>query len=151
MSQKKKSKNKKKKTSQKGISILKEVDKTLNGTYDDLMEEIEDMQLQLYLADQKARKKIKKKYKGDKSNREHQYITEQRKVREEVVNKMMGNNFLERIQKVLNDIAPIIIVIARLVATLILSILSLDIVKVHIKPEYLKKMNFVYEKAMSIA
>lgn len=145
------SKKKKKKKQPKGVSILKEVDKTLNGTYDDLMEEIQDMQLQLAIADQKARKKAKKKYKKDKTNREHEYLYEQRRVREEVVNTMMGNNFLERVDKVLKDIAPIIIVIARLVASLILSILSLDIVKVHIKPEFLEKMNSVYTKAMAIS
>lgn len=145
------SKSKKKKKQPKGVSVLKEMDKTLNGTYEDLMEEIQDMQLQLALADQKARKKAKKKYKKDRSNREHQYISEQRKVREEVVQKMMGNSFLERVEKVFKDIAPIIVVIARLVASLILSILSLDIVKVHIKPEYLEKMNSVYTKAMAIS
>ena len=47
---------KKKNSKKKSISILKEVDKSLTGTYDDLIEEIQDMQYQLNLADQKARK-----------------------------------------------------------------------------------------------
>lgn len=139
----------KKKKKKKSISILQEVDKTLNGTYDDLMEEIQDMQLQLALADQKARKKAKKK--GKKNAKDYSFQTEQRKVREELITKMTGNNFLERVNKVLEDILPIVIVIARLVASLILSILSLDIVKVNIKPETLKMMNAVYNKAMAIS
>lgn len=139
----------KKKKKKKSISILQEVDKTLNGTYDDLMEEIQDMQLQLAIADQKARKKAKKK--GKKNAKDYSFQTEQRKVREELITKMTGNNFLERVNKVLEDILPIVIVIARLVASLILSILSLDIVKVNIKPETLKMMNAVYNKAMAIS
>ena len=40
-------------------------------------------------------------------------------VRLQVVGKMESTNFLERITNILNDIAPIIIVIGRLIASLI--------------------------------
>lgn len=63
---------------------------------------------------------------------------------------MEGNNFLERIMNVLNDIAPIVVIIARLVASIILAILSVSSVKVNIKPETLSKLQFVYGKAMAI-
>jgi hypothetical protein len=43
------------------------------------------------------------------------------------------------------------VIIARLVASLILAILSLSSVNVNIKPDTLTKMNMVYQKAMSIA
>lgn len=139
---------KKKKKRKKSISILHEVDKTLNGTYDDLMEEIQEMQMQLNAAEMKARKKAKKK--GKKNPAYYDYNQLRKEARENVVRQMEGDNFLERIFKTLEDIAPVIVVIARLVASLILAILSFTAVKVNIKPETLQKMNVVYKKAMAI-
>ena len=54
------------KKKKKSISILEEVDKSLNQTYDDLMEEIQVMQIKLNQADQKAAKKAKRKAKRRK-------------------------------------------------------------------------------------
>lgn len=136
------------KKKKKSISLLEEVDKNLNGTYDDLLQEIQDMQIRLNLADQKARKLIKKKkYKNNFVD----YKSCQKEIRKEVLSEMQSNNMLDRIQQVLNDVAPIVVIIARLVASLILSILSIDSVKVHIKPELLSKMNSIYNTAMSIS
>jgi hypothetical protein len=140
---------KKKKKKKNSISILKEVDKTLDGTYDDLMKEIEEMQLRLNYADQKARKKAKKLSKK-KGGQYCDYETLRKEVRMEVVGHMESNNFLERVMKVLNDIAPIIVVIGRLIASLILAILSMDVVKLNIKPETLASMDKVYKKAMAV-
>ena len=50
----------------------------------------------------------------------------------------------------LNDIAPIIVVIGRLIASLILAILSLDCVKMNINPKTLETMKAVYNKAIAI-
>ena len=139
----------KKKKKKKSISILKEVDKSLNGTYEDLIQEIEDMQLRLNYADQKARKKAKKLAKKNGSGF-YDYETLRKEARMEVVGMMESNNFIDRAMKVLNDIAPIIVVIGRLIASLILAILSLDSVKINIKPETLNGMNAVYKKAMAL-
>ena len=139
---------KKKNSKKKSISILKEVDKSLTGTYDDLIEEIQDMQYQLNLVDQKARKKAKKHAKSGKEFCDYKKLRAD--ARKQVVQTMEGNNFLDRVNRVLNDIAPIIVLIGRLVASLILAILSLDIVKVNIKPETLQKMTSVYEHAMAL-
>lgn len=139
---------KKKKKKEKSISILNEVDKTMGKTYDNIIQEIEDMQMQLYIADQKARKKAKKKMRKDPnyfSNSE-----ERMKARKEVIESMEGKNFLERIEKTLKEVAPIIVVISRLVASLILSILSLDIVKINIKPETLNRLKNVYQLAIAV-
>ena len=140
--------SKKKGKKKKSISILQEVDKSLNGTYEDLMQEIEVMQLQLNIADNKARKKAKKK--GKKNPTYYNYDKLRKEAREEVIRKMEGDNFLDRIYKILNDIAPVITIIARLVASLILAILSFTRIKVNIKPETLEKLNVVYKKAMAI-
>ena len=142
-------KKKKKNESKKSISILKEIDKSLGHTYDDLIEEIQDMQYRLNIADQKARKKAKKHAKNGKEYCDYKKLRTQ--VRKDVIMTMEGNNFLDRVMKVLNDIAPIVVVIGRLVASLILAILSLDVVKVNIKPETLNKMTSIYEKAMALA
>ena len=58
---------------------------------------------------------------------------------------------MKKIIQILKDIAPIIVVIARLVASLILSVLSVDEVKVNISKETLSKLNNIYSKAMVIA
>ena len=139
---------KKKKKNQKSISILNEVDKTMGKTYDNIIQEIEDMQLQLYIADQKARKKAKKKMRKDPNYCKNS--EERMKARREVIETMEGKNFFDRIEKVLKDIAPIVVLISRLVASLILSILSLDVVKMNIKPETLGKMKNVYQLAVSV-
>lgn len=141
--------SKKKKLEKKSISILKEVDKSLDKTYEDLQEEIEDYQIRLRIADQKARKAAKKAKKKHLKSYEVEGI--KKKARDEVLGKMKETSFLDRIETCLNDIVPIVIVIARLVASLILAILSLDCVKEHISPEMLNKMNFVYKKAMAVS
>lgn len=142
----KKKKNKKKQT--KSISLLREVDKQLDHTYDNLMEEIEDMQYKIMLADQKARKKARKK--KNKKGYDYDYSKIRKEARKEVVAQMEGTNFLDRMVKLMEDITPIIISISRLVAALIVCILQIDAVKAVISPETLKKLQNVYQKAMSI-
>ena len=141
--------SKKKKKQKKSLSILEEVDKSLNGTYKSLMEEIEEMQLMMNVADQKARKQSKKMAKK-KGGKYYDYETLRKKARMEVIEQMEGSNFLERAYKILNDISPVIVIIARLIASLILAILSIDVIKFNIKPETLKSLNRVYLKTMEI-
>lgn len=140
---------KKKKKNKKSISILNEVDKSLNGTYDNLLEEIQDMQLKLAYADNLARKQAKKLAKK-KGGTYYDYGKLRKEARMEVVGNMESKNFLERAMKFLQDITPIVVVIGRLIASLILSILSIDSVKMNIKPDTLTKMNNVYTKAMAL-
>ena len=138
----------KKKKKKKSVSILQEVDKNLNRTYDDIMTEIQDMQARLAAADAKARKQAKKK--GRKSPTYYNYEKLRKDARNQIITDMEGSDFLTRISNILNDIAPIVIVIARLIASLICAILSITSVKVNIKPETLSKLDSVYHKAMSL-
>lgn len=140
---------KKKKKQNKKISILKEYDSMMNDTYDDLLEEIQDMQMIIASEDRKIAKRAKKAAKKGKGY--YNVNLEKRKVRQHVIGKMEETNWLDRIIQILKDIAPIIVVIARLVASLILSILSVDEVKVNISKETLSKLNNIYSKAMVIA
>lgn len=141
------SKNKKK-NPKKSVSILNGIDSTLNTTYEDIMKEIEEYQLELYLAEEKARRKARKKLKKDP----YYFDTsiERINARKEVIQKIEGTSLLDRIQKLFKDICPIIVVISRLIASLILGILSFEPIKTHIKPETLAKLQGVYSTAIAI-
>lgn len=140
-------KGKKKKTTER-ISILNEIDNNLNHTYKDIIDEIETIQYELNVADSKElmkqRKKMKKK--GNKP-----YTSSGRiRARKVAVEKMESTNILERILHLLQDLAPIVIIMARLIASLILAILSIDPIKRLIKPETLDMMSRVYKQAMAV-
>ena len=64
--------------------------------------------------------------------------------------KFNRDNLLDKIQSLFKDMVPIVLVISRLVASLILAILSLDIVKTHINPQTLLKMQKIYQLTTSI-
>lgn len=136
------------KSKKKQVSVISEIDKTLNNTYDNIMEEVQDMQLQLYLAEEKARKKARKKIKKDPN-----YFgtsTERLEARQQIIQKIEGDNLLDRIERSFKDLVPVVVIIARLIASLILSILSFEPIKLHIKPETLSKFQSIYEAALKI-
>jgi hemoglobin-like flavoprotein len=140
--------SKKKKKKNKDGQILSSVDNTLNMTYDQIKDEIENLQLQLNLAEAKARKKVAKKIKKDPNYFE---TSEERlQARKEVLNTIESTSLLDRVQEALQCLAPVVIVISRLIASLILAILSFTGIKTHIKPETLEKLECVYKLAMSI-
>ena len=58
-----KKKQKKKKKGGQSISILQEMDRNMDTTYKNLLQEIEDYQMEIYIADRKARKKERKRLK----------------------------------------------------------------------------------------
>lgn len=149
MSKKKKEKKKEKGGGVTSISILHEVDKTLDASCKSIIEEIQDYQMEIYLADQKARKKERKRMMKDP----YYFNNNQERIRQrkKVVKKMEETDFFSRMEKAMKEITPIIIVISRLVASLILTILSLDIVKTRIDKNTLGKMKSVYELARSIS
>ena len=144
---------KKKKKTKKSISILNEVDKVIEGTYSNIREEIEDIQLKLNIAEQKAKKAAKKIAKKKRASKKDFYDANElrTKVRKEIIEESFEKKgLLDRITSTLQDMGPIVVIIARLIASLISCILSIDIVKVMVKPETLKKMDTVYKKAMAV-
>lgn len=144
---------KKKKNKKKNDSILKEVDQSLDQTYQQLIDEIRSMQLRIEIADKKAKRKAKKKKNGKVYFNNELYSTNdyRRKVRSDIIKELQGDSLLDRVMATINDLTPIVVIIARLIASLILAILSVDSVKVHIKPEFLNKMTNVYNAAMSVS
>ena len=144
------SKTKKHKKKKKSISILKEVDKTMEKTYDTLIEEIQDMQLKLNLSDQKAMKKQKKKLRQEMGVIPYYTSKDRVNARLEIIKQMEQTSLLDRVELTLKNLVPVVICIARLIAALILSILSVEPIRKFINPNMLGKMDKVYKVAMSI-
>lgn len=132
------------KKKKKEENILYEFDQTLDQKYLGLLEEIQFMQADIKREERKAKKKAKKQMKkGNTFYDPHFEI----RVREQVIREMEGDNFFDRVIQAINDLRPICLVIARLVMTLIVSILSIDSVKYRIKPGTLDTMHSVYSMA----
>ena len=145
---KKKEEKKRKEREEASLQILKEVDDQLNTSHDDIMREIEELQYRLYVEDQKAKKKVRRKLRKDP-----QYFSsskERVEVRKKIVAEMESTDLLTRIQNMFQKFIPMISIIGKLVATLINMILSITEVKVWLKPETLAKMDKVYQVAMSL-
>lgn len=141
-----KSKKNKKKKKKKEISIINEIDRNLISQYEMMIEDIETYQYQMYLADKKAKKKLKKKKKKENGFYD---VDDKIKVRKKIVKDMEEKDYLNQFTEILKDIGPIVVIMGRLIAALILAILSIDSVKKAIKPETLKKMDTVFRLAIS--
>lgn len=129
--------------------FLEAYDEMMNDTYDGIISEIQDMQIIIAREDRKIQKRAKKAAKKGKGY--FNVNAEKKKVRHRVIGRMEETNWLQRIFEILQEIAPIIILIARLVSALILSILSIDEVKVNISKDTLGFLNKVYTKAMAVS
>lgn len=148
MGKKKKNKNKKTK---KSIILLSEIDTSLDGKYNSLIEEIQEMQLKLNIADAKAMEKQRKKLIRRDMGAIPYYVSKEKvKAREKILKDMEKTQFLDRIEDTFKNLAPCVILIARLVAALIVAILSIEPIKRIIKPALLDKLNSVYKVAMAI-
>lgn len=153
MGKKKSKKNKtgKKNTAKKSIMLLSEIDTSMSNKYNSLIEEIQEMQLRINIADAKAMEKQRKKLIRQDMGVIPYYVSKDKvKAREEALKRMESTNFLGRIEETFKNLVPCVILIARLVAALILAILSVEPIKQLIKPEMLKKLNTVYTLAMAI-
>ena len=147
----KKKKNKKTQKTKKSIMLLSEIDTSMNGTYDTLIEEIQEMQLRINIADAKAMEKQRKKMIRQDMGVIPYYVSKDRvKARERELKRMEETKFLDRIEDTFKNLVPCVILIARLVAALIIALLSVEPIKRIISPVMLNKLNSVYKLAMSI-
>lgn len=137
---------KKKKDKANGV-FLKDIDKSINKSYDGIIEEISMYQSMLKTYDRKALKKARKRSSIRKGIT---YDMLRREGRMNILRDIEDSNILARIQNIFNDLVPVVILIARLVASLILSILSIPAVKVHISEGTLTLLTSIYQKAMEI-
>ena len=137
---------KKKKDKANGV-FLKDIDRSISKSYDGIIEEISMYQSMLKTYDRKALKKARKRSSIRKGIT---YDMLRREGRMNILRDIEDSNILARIQNIFNDLVPIVILIARLVASLILSILSIPAVKVHISEGTLALLTSIYQKAMEI-
>ena len=139
--------SKKKKKKQKKEKLLYEVDNSLNAQYMGLKDEIEYLQMEWDRTRAKCKKKAKKKMKKNGVFYPYEYELKERK---KLIKKMEDSNLFSRTELCLEDFRPICLIIARLIAALIVAILSIDAIKLYLKPETMEKMTRVYELAMSV-
>ena len=145
------SKKKKTKKKQKSILSLTEIDSSLNGSYESLIEEIQEFQLKLNIADAKAMEKQRKKMLRQDMGVIPYYVSKDKvKAREKLIKEMEKTNFLGRLEETFKNLVPCIVLIARLVAALIIAILSVEPIKKVIKPSTLNHLTKVYNVAMAI-
>ena len=137
-----------KKQKQSKGNIILEIDKSLDKKYADMLEEIQYMQADIDRAERKAKKKA---FKNMKKGNTFYDASKPINVRKEVIKNMENQNFFERVTGIIQELKPICIIIARLVMSLIVSILSIDAVKYRISPKTLNAMRNVYDLAKSVA
>ena len=129
-------------------NIILEIDKSLDKKYADMLEEIQYMQADIDRAERKAKKKA---FKNMKKGNTFYDASKPINVRKEVIKNMENRNFFERVTGIIQELKPICMIIARLVMSLIVSILSIDAVKYRISPKTLNAMRNVYDLAKSVA
>jgi hypothetical protein len=147
----KKKKNKKIKKTQKSIMLLSEIDETLNGKYATLQEEIEAIQKKLLREDEKAIRKERLKLIRSEMGVIPYYVSKERvKIREKALKEMERTNMLGRIEDMFKSFVPCLILIARLVAALIVALLSFTPFQRIISPGLLNRLNSIYKFAISV-
>lgn len=144
-------KKKNKKKQKKSCILLSEFDTSLNGRYDSLVDEIGEIQRKLSIADAKAEEKQRKKMIRQEMGVIPYYVSKDKvKAREKALKKMEETDLLTRIENSFKQMVPCIVIIARLVAALIVAILSFEPFRRLIKPVMMDRLNVVYKLAMAI-
>lgn len=142
-------KKKKKKKEKREPGLLEEIDNNIYGQYKNMVENIKDIQYRIEEADRKATRKVKAK-----ALRNNDYcvppVLERLEIRKRAVNELECNGIFDTVTQIIKDLIPIAKIIGRLVASLIVAILSVDRVKLFIKPKTLSKMDNIMKFALSI-
>lgn len=133
----------------RNLSLLKEIDKGMVGTYNSVEEELEAYRKQIILADRIAEKKMKKKM---KKNPNVIYNDRDKvNIRNEVLRNMEKSNFVERCTSAIKAIGPLLVMFCRSIAALITMIMSLRPVQAFvIKHGWESKIKGLYSLAMSV-
>ena len=112
------------------------------------LNEIESYRIRLAEADKKA--KIKERRKINKASSEFYTDMESIKCRAKMAKEWEKTGFLDRTIQLLEQTAPIIKMVAKLIMALVITFLSIDAVKNKIKPETVNKISKVFHLAMSV-
>lgn len=137
------------KKSKKNKKRLKKLDANLNVKYSDLVKEINSMQKYLSKVDKKAKKKAKKKANGDYNLYKSLYKNDvsRAKARRKV---MENENFFDNLETTVKQIEPTAKIISRIIAGLIVTILSISFIQLNISPEQLNALDKIYTISMKV-
>ena len=142
---KSKKKHKKKKQNKPMLQVL---DARMDGIHEVLLEELEEMHKKIKKKDKKIKKKAKKNARNGVLS-VFSPVDEMTKVRMDVIRDMERVNLLDVAESILKGLLPIIVVIARLVAAIILLIFQCPL-RAKLSPKTVGKMDRVYRLAMSV-
>lgn len=146
---KKKKKNKKKKYYQNLIADTQSDDKKkLDKDFRKALTEIESYRIRLAEADKKA--SLKERRNINKRTEEFYTGMESIKARSKMAKEWEKTGFLDRTITMLEQVAPIIKTLAKLVMGLVITFLSIDAIKTKIKPETVDKLSKIFHLAMSV-
>lgn len=122
--------------------------KDLNKEFNKAIREIEYMQMQIFEADKRDKKKSKRAI----NKRERDFYTEVNGIRcrKNIAKKWNKSGFLDWIIELLKETSPLIKTIARLLATLIISFLSIESIKKIISPALLNKLAIIFDIVQAI-
>lgn len=148
MSKKKKQKKNKNVLPSEYLSFSKKEKKSADKDFKRALTDIEIMRMELYEADKKANKKERKKI--NKKQSEFYTSIESIKCRQKMAKRWEKEGWLDKMIRMLYTASPYIKLLAKGLCMLILSFLSLDIVREKIKVETLDKLTTLFDIAISI-
>lgn len=131
--------------------MLSGVDKTIDKSYNSLLDEIKKYQLDIKVSDIEAEKKQRERLKKEVGVIPYYFRKEQVKARKKVLQEMEARKTFDRIELAFKNIVPIVIVIAKLVAALVTSILGLKTSMGYINPTTLNRLNAIKGMASVIS
>lgn len=133
-------------------SVIYDIDKkskkSINKEFDSTIDEIRDYQLRLYEIDKLSNKRQIKKI--NKSETEFYTKMDAIKVRKRMSKKWEKCGFLDTVIHILQQAAPIVKIIAKMISILIINFLSLEPIKKIISPNVLNKLTKIYDIAMCV-
>lgn len=149
---KKKRKKKKKYIDYSYKEDIKAIDKELKDTSKYLVKDILMMKEELKGVDEKAKKKAKRLAKGDRKKEKWYYDHDEKRlsVRRDKVREIAGEGFLDRFVYYMDSSDAVVKIVSRLVAALILTLLSMDSVKYSISDDTMVNMLKVYNIASKV-
>lgn len=131
--------------------MLSGVDKTIDNSYNSLLDEIRKYQLDIKLSDVEAEKKQRKRLKKELGVIPYYCRKEQVEARKKVLEEMEAKKTFDRIELAFKNIVPVVVIIAKLVAALITSILGLKTSMGYINPTTLNRLNIIKSMASAIS
>lgn len=146
----KKQKKHQKKKGGKSLDYLKVLDTRMDNIHDNLIMELEAMEKYIKKRDKKIKKKARKLSADNGLLSVFSPTTEMQKVRFEVAQQMERVNIFSVLESVLKGCMPIIVLISRLVASLVLLIFQCSFIRQKLPMKTLANLERVYQIARGI-